>query len=97
METGWEIKIFVGAQVQKPPLSTKGIKFQKSIIKNYKIYSPEKIELGPFESQVLDLQLKIKLPNSVQGIISLLPIFKQLLTLENRKWKHLKHGTNLSD
>ena len=77
METGRKIKILVGAQVQKPPLSING--------RIYKIYSPEKIELGPFESEVIDLQLKIKLPNGVQGIISLLPIFEQSLTLGNRK------------
>ena len=29
--------------------------------------------------------MKIKLPNGVQGIISLLPIFEKSLTLENRK------------
>ena len=29
--------------------------------------------------------MKIKLPNGVQDIISLLPIFEQSLTLENRK------------
>ena len=29
--------------------------------------------------------MKIELPNGVQGIISLLPIFEQSLTLENRK------------
>ena len=77
METGQEIEILVGAQIQKLPLSTN--------VRFYKIYSPEKIQSGPFESKVLDLQLKIKLPNGVQGIISLLPIFEKSLTLENRK------------
>ena len=77
METRQEIEILVGGQVQNPPLSTNG--------RFYKIYSPEKIELGPFESKVLDVQLKIKLPYGVQDIISLLPIFEQSLTLENRK------------
>ena len=77
METGQEIEILVGGQVQNPPPSTND--------RFYKIYSPEKIELGPFESKVLDVQLKIKLPYGVQDIISLLPIFEQSLTLENRK------------
>ena len=77
MEIGREIQILVGAQVQKPPLSTNG--------RLYKIYSPQNIELEPFESKVLDLQLRTKLPNGVQGIISLLPIFEQSLTFENRK------------
>ena len=77
MEIGREIEILVGAQVQKLPLSING--------RIYKIYSPEKIELGPIESEVIDLQLKIKVPNGVQGNISLLPIFEQSLTLENRK------------
>ena len=77
METGQEIEILVGAQIQKLLLSTN--------FRFYKIYSPEKIQSGPFESKVLDLQLKIKLPNGVQGIISLLPVFEKSLTLENRK------------
>ena len=77
MEIGREIQILVRAQVQKPPLSTNG--------RFYKIYSPQNIELEPFESKVLDLQLRTKLPNGVQGIISLLPIFEQSLTFENRK------------
>ena len=43
MEIGREIQILVGAQVQKPPLSTNG--------RFYKIYSPQNIELEPFESK----------------------------------------------
>ena len=77
METRQEIEISAGLQVQKPPkLSTNGT--------FYRIYSPEKIKLSPCESTVLNLRLKIKLPDGVQGIIRLLPSFiVQSLTIEN--------------
>ena len=63
METRREIEISTGLQVQKPPLSING--------RIYRIYSPEKIKLRPCESTVLNLQLKIKLPDGIQGIIRL--------------------------
>ena len=64
METKREIEISAGLQVQKPPkLSANGT--------FYRIYSPEKIKLRPCESTVLNLQLKIKLPDGIQGIIRL--------------------------
>ena len=79
MEARREIKISTRLQVQKPPLSTNSGRF-------YKIYSPEKIELRPCDSKILNLHLKAKLPEGIQGFISLLPIFiEQSLTLENSK------------
>ena len=79
METRQEIKISTGLQVQDPPLSTNNGRF-------YRIYSSEKIVLRPCESKMLNLHLKIKLPERVQDFISLLPIFiEQSLTLENSK------------
>ena len=66
METRQEIKISTGLQIQKPPqLSTNGT--------FYGIYSPMKFKLRPCESIMLNLQLKIKLPDGVQSIIGLLP------------------------
>ena len=79
METRQEIEISTGLQIQKPPqLSTNGT--------FYAIYSPMKFKLRPCESIVLNIQLKIKLPDRVQGIIGLLPsLILQSLTIENRK------------
>ena len=78
METRRESEISTGLQVQKPPLSING--------RFYRIYLPEKIKLRPCESTILNLQLKIKLPDGVQGIIGLLPAFiQQSLTIENSK------------
>ena len=79
METRQEIEISTGLQIQKPPqLSTNGT--------FYAIYSPMKFKLRPCESIVLNIQLKIKLPDRVQGIIGLLPsLILQSLTIENSK------------
>ena len=79
METKREIEISAGLQVQKPPkLSANGT--------FYRIYSPEKIKLRPCESTVLNIRVKIKLPDEVQGIIGLLPSFiTQPLLIENCK------------
>ena len=85
MERIREIEVSTGLQVQKPPLSTNSGSF-------YTIYSPEKIVLRPLEIKAINLNLKIKLLDGIQGIIALLPIFiKQLLTLDNSK-----RGTKLS-
>ena len=44
------------------------------------------MKLRPCESTVLNLRLKVKLPDGVQGIIGLLPSFiVQSLTIENCK------------
>ena len=62
METRREIKISNGLQVQKLPLSING--------RFYRIYSPDKIKLRQCESTVLNLQLKIKLPDGIPTIIN---------------------------
>ena len=79
METRREIEISTGLQIQKPPqLRTNGT--------FYAIYSPMKFKLRTCESIMLNLQLKIKLPDGVQGIIGLLPsLILQSLTIENSK------------
>ena len=42
--------------------------------------------LRPCESKILNLHLKVKLPERIQGFISILPIFiEQSLILENSK------------
>ena len=79
METRREIEISTGLQVQKPPLSANSERF-------HRIYSPEKIVLRPLEIKTINLNLKIKLPDGIQGIIALLPTFiEQSLTLNNSK------------
>ena len=64
METRREIEISAGLQIQKPPKLSTNRTF-------YTIYSPEKIKLRPRENTVLNLRVKIKLPDEVQGIIGL--------------------------
>ena len=79
MEARQKIEISTGLQIKKPPqLSTNGT-FNA-------IYSPVKSKLRPCESTMLNLQLKIKLPDGIQGIIGLLPsLILQSLTIENSK------------
>ena len=60
-----EIKFSTGLEIQKPPLLSTEETF-------YIIYSPVKFKLRPCESIMLNLQLKIKLPDGVQGIIGVL-------------------------
>ena len=79
METRRKIEISTGLQAQKPPLSTNSGRF-------YRIYSPEKIVLRLLEIKAINLNLKMKLPDGIQGIIALLPTFiEQSLTLDNSK------------
>ena len=74
-----EIKFSTGLEIQKPPLLSTEETF-------YIIYSPVKFKLRPCESIMLNLQLKIKLPDAIQGIIGLLPsLILQKLTTENCK------------
>ena len=79
METKREIEISSGLQIQKPPqLSANGT--------FYAIYSPMKFKLRSYDSIMLNLHLKIKLPDGVEGIIGLLPsLVLQSLTIENSK------------
>ena len=78
MEIRHEIAISTWLQVQKLPLSING--------RCYRISSSKKIKLRPCKSTVLNLQLKIKLLDGIQGIIGLLPAFiQQSLTIEKIK------------
>ena len=72
MERKQEIVISTGLQTQKlPQLSANGT--------FYAIYSPIIFKLRPCKSIMLDLQLKIKLLDGVQGIIGLLPSFNSTI------------------
>ena len=74
-----EIKFSTGLEIQKPPQLSADEKL-------YIIYSPVKFKLRPCESIMLNLQLKIKLPDGVQVIIGTLPsLILQSLTTENSK------------
>ena len=74
-----EIEFSTGLEIQKPPQLSANEKF-------YIIYSPVKFKLRSCESIMLNLRLKIKLPDAVQGIIGLLPsLILQKLTIENCK------------
>ena len=79
MEARQEIEISTGLQIKKPPQLSANGTFNA-------IYSPMKFKLRPCESTMLNLQLKIKLPDGIQGIIGLLPsLILQSLTIENSK------------
>ena len=79
MEARQEIEISTGLQIKKPPQLGANGTFNA-------IYSPMKFKLRPCEGTMLNLQLKIKLPDGIQGIIGLLPsLILQSLTIENSK------------
>ena len=81
-----EIEFFTNSENQKAPQLSSDEKF-------YIIYSPMKFRLRPCESIMLNLQLKIELPDNVQGIIGYLPsLILQKLTTEN--FKRLTSETN---
>ena len=53
----------------------------------YIIYSPEKIKLRPRDSAMLNLRLKVNLPDGIEGMIGLLPSFvARKLSIENSNW-----------
>ena len=53
----------------------------------YIIYSPEKIKLRPRDSAMLNLRLKVNLPNEIEAMIGLLPSFvSRKLSIENSNW-----------
>ena len=77
MESRREIEISTGPEIQNPPHLSPNEKF-------YVIYSPMKFKLRPCESIMLNLKLKIKLPDVVQKTIGLLhSLILQSLTIEN--------------
>ena len=53
----------------------------------YIIYLPEKVKLRPRESIILDLELKINLPEGLEQTMKLLPCqTRNRLSLENLEW-----------
>ena len=57
----------------------------------YIIYSPEKIKLRPWDSAMLNLRLKVNLPDEVEAMIGTLPSFAiRKLSIENSNWISIK-------
>ena len=53
----------------------------------YIIYSPEKIKLRPRDSAMLNLRLKVNLPDGIEEMIGLFPSFvARKLSIENSNW-----------
>ena len=61
------IEFLTKSEVKKPKLSD-----DRSF---YIIYSPEKIKLRPRDSAMLNLRLKVHLPDKIEAMIGLLPSF----------------------
>ena len=61
------IEFLTEPEVKKPKLSDDG--------SFYIIYSPEKIKLRPWNSAMLNLRVKVNLPDETEAIIGLLPSF----------------------
>ena len=73
------IEFLTEPEVKKPKLSNDG--------SFYIIYSPEKIKLRPRDSAMLNLRLKVNLPNEIEAMIGLLPSFvSRKLSIENSNW-----------
>ena len=73
------IEFLTEPEVKKPKLSDDG--------SFYIIYSPEKIKIGPPDSAMLNLRLKVNLPNKIEAMIGLLPSFvSRKLSIENSNW-----------
>ena len=73
------IEFLTEPEVKKPKLSN-----DRSF---YIIYSPEKIKLRPRDSAMLNLRLKVNLPNEIEAMIGLLPSFvSRKLSKENFNW-----------
>ena len=74
-----EIEFSTELEIEKPAQLSANEKF-------YIIYSPVKFKLRPYESIMLNEQLKIKLPDAVQGIIRLSPsLILQKVIIKNCK------------
>ena len=77
------IEFLTEPAVKKPKLS--------SDERFYIIYSPEKIKLRPWDSAMLNLRLKVNLPNEVEAMIGTLPSFAiRKLSIENSNWISIK-------
>ena len=70
------IEFLTEPEVKKPKLSNDG--------SFYIIYSPEKIKLRPRDSAMLNLRLKVNLPEEIEAMTGLLPSFvSRKLSIEN--------------
>ena len=53
----------------------------------YIIYSPGRVKLRPWDSTMVNLKLKINLPDNIEGMIGLLPsFFSRKPSIENSNW-----------
>ena len=73
------IEFLTEPEVKKPKFSDDG--------SFYIIYSPQKINLRWRDSAMLNLRLKVNLPNEIEAMIGLLPSFvPRKLLIENSSW-----------
>ena len=73
------VEISTDVDVKQPKLNDDG--------SFYIIYSTEKIKLRPRDSAMLNLRLKVNLPDGIEGMIGLLPSFvARKLSIENSNW-----------
>ena len=73
------IEFLTEPEIKKPKLRDDG--------SFYIIYSPEKIKLRPRDSAMLNLRLKVNLPNKIEAMIGLLPSFvSRKRSIENSDW-----------
>ena len=73
------IEFVTEPEVKKPKLSDNG--------SFYIIYSPEKIKLTPRDSAMLNLRLKVNLPDKIETMIGLLSSFvSRKHSMENSNW-----------
>ena len=73
------IEFLAKPEVKKPKISDDG--------GFYIIYSPEKIKLRPQKSEILNLRLKVNLPDKIEARIGPLPNFiSRKLSIENSNW-----------
>ena len=56
-------------------------------MEDFTSYSPEKIKLSPRDSAMLNLRLKVNLPDKIKAMIGLLRSFcSRKLSIENSNW-----------
>ena len=77
------IEFITEPDIKRPKLSDDG--------SFYIIYSPEKLKLRPRGSTLLDLRLKLNLPEKIEAMFGLLPSFvSRKLSIEKSNWISIK-------
>ena len=73
------IEFITEPDIKRPKLSDDG--------SFYIIYSIEKLKLRPRDSTLLNLRLKLNLPEKIEAMVGLLPSFvSRKLSIENSNW-----------